>query len=300
MVVMGNGRVATRWRGHALRGAQFAKDLNMEVQGDHDTRQPRVRNRRDVLGLIGAAGAALLAGCTAESPQPGASQTASANRGGNTAANTTPANAGAAGTSMPACVLTPQQTEGPYFVDERLNRSDIRSDPSDGSVREGVPLRLTLSVFEVTGNSCTPLVGAFVDVWHCDALGVYSDTRDANFGSTLGKKFLRGYQQTDATGSVTFATIYPGFYGGRAVHIHFKVRKELGNQRGSELTSQLYFDDAVSDQVFTQNPYSRTRGNRLRNNADGAFRSNGDQLILNAVRDGQGYTASFNVGMRAA
>ena len=83
-------------------------------------------------------------------------------------------------------------TEGPYFVDEKLDRSDIRSDPSDNSVKAGVPLALTVRVMKVGGSSCTPLAGATVDVWHCDALGVYSDASDPTFGSTKGKKFLRG------------------------------------------------------------------------------------------------------------
>src|SRR5437762_7567374 len=90
-----------------------------------------------------------------------------------------------------SCVATPTQTEGPYFVDERLNRSDIRSDPSDGTVKDGVPLRLVLQVSQVTGGACSPLVGAQVDLWQCDALGVYSDVRDPGFISS-GAKFLRG------------------------------------------------------------------------------------------------------------
>jgi protocatechuate 3,4-dioxygenase beta subunit len=75
-------------------------------------------------------------------------------------------------------MVKPQQTEGPYFVDEKLNRSDIRSDPTDGSVKQGVPLRLVFHVSQVDGSSCKPLTGATVDVWHCNALGVYSDVTD--------------------------------------------------------------------------------------------------------------------------
>jgi protocatechuate 3,4-dioxygenase beta subunit len=269
----------------------------------HFNEQSGLRSRRNALGLIGAAGAALLAACTGDSPGPAAdSGTPSAQTGGpgSQVAVATQAPAGTAIAEAPNCVLTPQQTEGPYFVDARLDRSDIRSDPSDGTVKEGIPLRLTLRVFEVTGNSCAPLAGAFVDVWHCDALGAYSDTRDPNFGSTAGKKFLRGFQRSDNMGTVSFTTIYPGWYRGRAVHIHFKVRKDPNSRTGSELTSQLYFDESVTDQVFTQAPYSRTGSSRLRNEGDGIFRSGGSQLILAPTREGQGYAASFNVGMRVA
>jgi len=101
-----------------------------------------------------------------------------------------------AATATPACVVRPYQTEGPYFVDEKLNRSDIRSDPSDGSVRPGAPLRLALQVSRTDGRSCAPLTGALVDLWQCDALGVYSDVRDRDgLFSTRGKKFLRGYKE---------------------------------------------------------------------------------------------------------
>ncbi len=81
----------------------------------------------------------------------------------------------------PACVVRPEQTEGPYFVDERLNRSDIRSDPTDGRVRPGTPLALTLAISRLGAGDCQPLPGAQVDIWHCDALGVYSDVTGSGF-----------------------------------------------------------------------------------------------------------------------
>jgi protocatechuate 3,4-dioxygenase beta subunit len=189
------------------------------------------------------------------------------------------------------CIVLPRQTEGPYFVDDRLNRSDIRSDPADGSVRPGVPLALTFEVSSKRGDVCSPLADATVDVWHCDAQGIYSDVRDPGF-QTLGKKFLRGYQTTDGDGLARFTTIYPGAYPGRAVHIHFKVRSGR-----SEFTSQLYFDEALSERIFAEEPYRR-RGRRLLNDDDGIYESGGDQLTLRLEPTSNGYAARFRVALK--
>jgi protocatechuate 3,4-dioxygenase beta subunit len=198
---------------------------------------------------------------------------------------------------MPPCIVRPEQTEGPYFVDERLNRSDIRSDPSDGSVKDGRQLQLALRVHEIRGDACTPLAGAVVDIWHCDALGVYSDVRDRSF-DTRGKKFLRGYQVTDPTGTARFLTIYPGWYPGRAVHIHFKIRTNPESRRGYEFTSQIYFDDGLSDQVHAQVPYRVKGQGRLRNQGDGIFQDGGEQLTLQLVKEAQGYAGVFDIGLQ--
>ena len=239
---------------------------------DDDRQNGRILTRREALALLGTAGAALLA---ARAPWVSAAEPAL------------------------ACVASPEQTEGPYFVDERLNRSDIRSDPSDGSVREGLPLTLSLVVSSVAAGKCAPLAGAMVDVWHCDAAGVYSDVNDPG-ANTIGRKFLRGYQVTDSRGVVQFTTVYPGWYEGRAVHIHFKVRGTAAAKRGYEFTSQLYFDDAFSDRVFARHPYGRHGQRAVRNERDGLFRRGGSQMILPVVENGTGYAANFNVGLRLA
>lgn len=196
----------------------------------------------------------------------------------------------------PACIVTPEQTEGPYFVDERLHRSDIRSDPADGSRRAGIPLALQLRLSAIDGTRCTPASGAIVDIWHCDAAGVYSGVADPRF-DTSGKKFLRGYQIADANGIVRFLTIYPGWYPGRTVHIHFKVRARSASGRGYELTSQLYFDDEITDKVHAQKPYAHSGIRRQRNTDDGLFRRGGRELMLSLAEDGQAYSASFDVGL---
>ena len=197
----------------------------------------------------------------------------------------------------PRCVLTPAQTEGPYFVDERLQRSDIRGDPADGAARPGALLALTLRVFALDGAACASLAGAIVDLWHCDAAGVYSDASDARFG-TRGSKFLRGYQVTDAGGHVRFTTIYPGAYPGRTVHIHFKVRTSKPGRVG-EFTSQLYFDDALTDRVHAQPPYAGPGARRMRNDRDGLYRAGGRQLQLDVVPTGEGYATAYAVGIDA-
>jgi len=197
----------------------------------------------------------------------------------------------------PSCVVRPEQTEGPYFVDERLNRSDIRSDPTDGRIRPGTPLALTLAISRLGAGDCQPLAGAQVDIWHCDALGVYSDVKDPGF-NTIGQKFFRGYQITDARGEAKFLTIYPGWYEGRTVHIHVKVRTAPQAGRSFEFTSQMYFDDGLSNRVYADAPYA-TKGNRsARNEDDRIFRRGGDQLMLAPTATADGYAATFAIGLQ--
>lgn len=241
--------------------------------------------RREVLILLGgSAGAAALA-TWAPSLRLGDGPAAAAPIG--------PAGGG-------TCVLRPEQTEGPYFRDERLERSDIRSDPSDGSVSPGLLLELTVTVGRVAGGGCEPVAGVLVDVWHCDAAGLYSDVQDVRF-DTRGRKFLRGYQLTGVDGAARFVTIYPGWYPGRAVHVHWKVRTDPDSTSGYEFTSQLYFDDALTDVVHAQAPYAGGTGQRTRNAGDGIFASGGAQLTLAlAERPGGGYTTTFATGIPAS
>ncbi len=198
--------------------------------------------------------------------------------------------------ALPGCIGRPEQTEGPYYLETKLNRSDIRSDPSDGSLSEGIPLHLEFHVSQLSAGRCAPLPGAVVDVWHCDARGIYSGVRDPFF-NTVGKKFLRGYQITDNSGTARFQTIFPGWYPGRTVHIHFKIRTNASGPKGSEFTSQLYFEDSVVDQIYTRDPYAGRGRRMMRNQDDGIFRAGGDQLILALEKTGDAYTSKFEIGL---
>ncbi len=190
------------------------------------------------------------------------------------------------------CALTPDQTEGPYFVDDRLNRSDVRIDPVDNRVTRGAPLTLDLGVAALDGTRCVPVAGAIVDIWQCDATGVYSGT-DAPRADTRRSRLLRGFQITNAEGRVRFTTIYPGAYPGRAVHIHFKVR----TVRGDAFTSQLYFDDALTDQVHATAPYTALPSTRTRNRQDGLYRAGGRDLQLDVRPTGDGFAAAYDIGV---
>jgi protocatechuate 3,4-dioxygenase beta subunit len=167
--------------------------------------------------------------------------------------------------------LTPELTEGPYWVNEMLRRSDVRTNTanassSPGAAQQGVPLALTINVYDAS-NGCRPLGGVAVDIWHANAHGLYSDESSQQSGGgtgggdTSGQNFLRGYQITGRDrglhhrpvhGQVSFRTVWPGWYTGRAIHIHVRVRKLASS--GATIagyTTQIFFRDADNDRVLT-------------------------------------------------
>jgi protocatechuate 3,4-dioxygenase beta subunit len=167
--------------------------------------------------------------------------------------------------------------------------------PATGVLQAGLPLRLALNVSEITGTSCLPVAGCFVDIWQCNALGLYSDVT-AN--GTLGQKWLRGHQVSDEHGNVRFLTIYPGWYNGRTVHIHFRVRKFNGSAVTFNFTSQLYFSDAISNAVFARAaPYSsRPNRNPASNTQDNIY----NPVMLTRLADNTDHLlASFNIVINA-
>lgn len=159
--------------------------------------------------------------------------------------------------STDVCLLSPEVTEGPFYIDPRLMRRDI----TEG--RPGLPMQLRLQV--VTAE-CAMVMGARVDVWHCDAMGVYSGVQNLGEGeNTLGQTFLRGTQLTDSTGVATFETIFPGWYRGRTTHIHYKVFLD----ETTVLTSQIFFDEAVNQAIYDDHDaYARTDQRDMLNAAD--------------------------------
>jgi protocatechuate 3,4-dioxygenase beta subunit len=257
---------------------------------EHDDDKPigRLLSRREMILLLGGAGAsALLAACTPTQVAQIVEATIEA-----TAESTSASSA-----ALPSCVVRPALTEGPYFVDVDLNRFDIRLEPSDGSMKEGLPLQLRFRVSNVAENACSPLAGAQVDIWHCDADGAYSGVSDPGF-DTSEQKWLRGYQITDEMGLAEFMSIYPGWYSGRTTHIHFKIRTDPESDSGYEFTSQLFFDENITDIVQAEAPYADKGYRDTLNTDDNIFQSSEGllTLVLEPLEAG-GYTATFDIGL---
>ena len=198
------------------------------------------------------------------------------------------------------CVLTPEQTEGPYYISREKVRRNITEH------RPGTPLKLQLAV--VDAATCKPIKGAAVDIWHCDAGGIYSGFEAASAGGPPGggagptdtHTFLRGIQFTDARGYAEFETIYPGWYRGRTVHIHIKVHLAHSVVGHVVHTGQLYFPDSLTGRVYRSRPYSaRAAARDTFNNTDGIYQTGGRQSMLSVKYDGHGgYIGSIALGVR--
>jgi protocatechuate 3,4-dioxygenase beta subunit len=263
---------------------------------DDDDRQiGRLLTRREVVAILGAgSGALIVAACVPSAISTIAPSLSPSFAPATGTATAKPGASAAPVASLPSCVVKPELAEGPFFVDEKIERSDVRSDTSSGTVEEGVTLALTFAVAKVSGNTCAPFEGALVDVWHCDAEGAYSDVQQEG---TAGQDFLRGYQVSDANGRAAFTTIYPGWYGGRTVHIHFKIRTDPQASSGLEFTSQLFFDEGVTAEVYAQEPYASRGSQDTTNAADSIYGAGGSQLLLVPARSGSGYAATFDIGV---
>ena len=195
----------------------------------------------------------------------------------------------AAGAAGAACDVTPRQTEGPYYFDI----GQVRRDIAEG--RPGTPLLVALRLVET--GSCEPIPDATVDIWHADAAGQYSGYRGQGDDGidTSGQTFLRGRQITDADGLVEFETIYPGWYPGRAVHIHFKAYAD----GRSLVASQMYFPDDITGIVYSAEPYS-TRGHQGTTNESDRILTGSpanEALLGHVTPNGAGYVVSLTVGI---
>lgn len=191
--------------------------------------------------------------------------------------------------SSDICVLAKQSTEGPYYIDPKLVRTDI----TEG--KAGIPLKM---VIQVVDSACVALENARVDIWHCDAQGNYSGYDDQGSDTILdteGQTFLRGTQFTNANGVASFETIYPGWYQGRTTHIHYKIFLD----EVTVLTSQLYFIDALSDHIFQNIPAYKGRNSERQtsNQNDGIAQNAGETAYASVKEQANKYVASLVVGV---
>jgi protocatechuate 3,4-dioxygenase beta subunit len=241
-----------------------------------DNSSAKKLNRREALGLIAVTaggGAFMSASAFAQNAAQPASTTLLMPQAG-------------------VCAIMPETTEGPFYFDPELDRRDI----TEG--REGVPLAIRLQVVD---QQCRPLAGKRVDIWHCDAKGIYSgyprqgDSRDID---TSGQKFMRGVRHTDESGIVVFDTIYPGWYRGRTTHIHFKAFLD----ESSVLTGQMFFPDDLSEHLFSMvAPYNDRPERRDMMNKDDRIALDAGPLAHAAIREsGAAYEALLIIGVSAA
>ena len=311
-------------------GPLLAPAFRIPVIHTTDVVGPRLFSRRHALGLLGGVSiTALMAACSSSTSS--ANTTLATDTTGVSAA-TVPATVPVSAPTLVATAvaakveLAPEMTEGPYYLDLNMVRSNIVDD------RKGAALALSLVVLDAA--TASPIEDAVVDIWHCDADGVYSGFQSASAGSNGGggsgqpppdgggiggllppdtggaggaggggatatdtATFLRGTQLSNSTGAVTFNSIYPGWYTGRTVHIHVKV-----HVKGAVIhTGQLFFDDAFTDTVYAANaPYSSRSQRDVRNDADGIYGQGGSPSVLNVSKVGAGYTSTLNVGVKSS
>ncbi|WP_405019708.1 protocatechuate dioxygenase [Kitasatospora sp. NBC_00070] len=284
----------------------------------HDHHEGQRVSRRAALAGIGSIGlGALLAACG--SPKSGTATTTTGATAGispSTSEDLTALFAGAG-----TCSLSPQATQGPYYFDADKIRSDIRED------REGVKLRIAIRVQD--SETCGPLADAVVEIWHCDAAGLYSGAESLSSGGggtgggpggggappsgaptgappsggpggsggagadltpTDDKRYLRGAQVTNGDGIVRFTTVWPGWYTGRTVHIHAMVH--VGDDR--TLTTQLMTDESLNSKVFAQQPYSRHTNRDTFNDGDSIYK---EPMLLKITEDADGYLGAITFGV---
>jgi protocatechuate 3,4-dioxygenase beta subunit len=222
--------------------------------------------RREALASMGVAGAVLALGCGGDSP---------------TAASTTTTGATDTTTSTnAACAVTPTETAGPFPSRSDLFRNDIREG------KTGTALSLTIRVVNAN-SSCAPVAGANVEIWHVDAAGNYSQ-----YGNQAAQNYLRGIQTTNASGEVTFTTIYPGWYQGRATHIHVEVTINGVSRK----VTQMAFPESVNSTVYGTGAYASRGSNPMSNLSDGIFADSlSSELVTPSGSPASGYAATFQV-----
>ncbi len=229
-------------------------------------RAVRTLSRREALSVLGVTGAALsVFGCTDSPTSP---------------STTTPSTIPSGTTS--ACAATPSETAGPFPSLTDLIRSDIREG------RSGTPVTLTISVVE-TSNSCSPVANANVEIWQCDAAGNYSQ-----YGTQTAQTYLRGIQTTNNNGEVTFTTVYPGWYQGRATHIHAEVVRNGSSVK----VTQIAFPESTNAAVYATGVYTSRGPNPTSNSRDSIFADSLDSELAAISGDpASGYAATFRIAI---
>lgn len=224
--------------------------------------------RREALGALSAASAAFALRCassptSADAPAPSASSTPT----GSTNAN---------------CAVSPSETAGPFPSLTDIVRTDIREG------KPGTPLMLTVKVVNAS-QACGVVANASVEIWQCDATGNYSQ-----YGSQTAQTYLRGIQATNANGEATFVTIYPGWYQGRATHIHVEVK----TQGVTRKVTQLAFPESVNATVYRTGVYAARGTNPMSNASDMVFADSLSSELVTPIGDpASGYAATFQVGL---
>ena len=228
--------------------------------------------RRLALKAMGGAGIGLAFGCGADT---GASPSSTPSA----AANTTPT-----ASTNATCAVTPTETVGPYPSLSDIFRSDVRES------KPGTVLTLTIKVVNAS-SSCAAATNANVEIWQCDAAGNYS-----SYGSQTGQTYLRGIQTTNANGEVTFTTVYPGWYQGRATHIHAEVT--IGGR--SVKVTQIAFPESINNTVHATGVYASRGSNPTTNLQDGIFADSlSAELVTPVGSPTGGYTVAFQIGIAA-
>jgi protocatechuate 3,4-dioxygenase beta subunit len=246
----------------------------------------RLLSRRSAMGLIGGAiGGAFVAGCGGGSSEVD----------GTSSSSSSSSSSGSYSSASSTCSETLAKTQGPYWVDVKLNRSDIRTDSAGSAgTQSGALLTLTLYVEESGSSGCTPLEGVYVDIWHANGLGVYSDESVEN---TSGENYLRGYQVSDSDGKVTFTTIFPGWYSGRAPHIHVRFRSfDSSGNTTYDNTTQLFFSPTLTDTIYASYAPYDTRSQidpDTSNSSDSIYDSS---LLMTLSSSGSGYAGAYTFG----
>ena len=267
------------------------------------------RTRREVLGLLGGLGAAVfVAGCGSGGGTSSATKNTSA-KASATTTTTSPAATSTTTATLASCSQIPEETAGPYpgdgtngpnvLTESGIVRSDIRSSFGSASgVATGVPLTITLTVVD-SASGCKALSDAAVYLWHCNRDGLYSMYSP---GAT-NENYLRGVQETDANGFVTFTSIFPAAYSGRWPHIHFEVFPSLAtatNGANKTAVSQLALPADVCSAVYATDGYSQSVRNLAQTSlqTDMVF-SDGVSLQTPTITGNttSGYTASLQVGV---